>query len=78
MDYLKIIEMFFERSEQTIQELDYKYGAVCHSLSYHVVNSRLDAEGCVNDAYLGAWNTIPLTKPELLRLSSVRSCGTFF
>ena len=30
----KIIEMFFERSEQGIRELDIKYGTVCHKLSY--------------------------------------------
>ena len=26
----KIIDLFFERSEQGIQELDIKYGKVCH------------------------------------------------
>ena len=49
----KIIEMFFGRSEQGIRELDIKYGKVCHKLSYNIVNSRQDAEECVNDAYLG-------------------------
>ena len=29
----KIIEMFFERSEQGIRELDIKYGTVCDNLS---------------------------------------------
>ena len=46
----KIIEMFFERSEQGIRELDIKYGTVCHKLSYHIVGSRQNAEECVNDA----------------------------
>ena len=55
MDDEKIIELFFARSEQGIRELDKKYGAVCRSLSYNIVNSRQDAEECVNDAYLGAW-----------------------
>lgn len=60
----KIIEMFFERSEQGIQELNIKYGKICHKLSYNIVNSRQDAEECVNDAYLGAWNAIPPAKPN--------------
>ena len=30
------------------------------------MNSRRDAEECVNDAYLGAWNAIPPTRPEPL------------
>lgn len=63
----KIIELFFERSEQAIHELDIKYGKVCHRLSYNIVNSRQDAEECVNDAYLGAWNAIPPAKPKPLQ-----------
>ncbi len=62
----KIIALFFERSEQALRELDLKYGKVCHQLSYNIVNSRQDAEECVNDAYLGIWNTIPPAKPSPL------------
>ena len=66
IDDEKIIELFFERSEQAIRELDIKYGKICHSLSYNIVNSRRDAEECVNDAYLGAWNAIPPANPHPL------------
>ena len=66
IDDEKIIEMFFERSEQGIRELDIKYGKACHNLSYHIVGSRQDAEECVNDAYLGAWNAIPPARPNPL------------
>ena len=66
IDDEKIIDLFFERSEQGIRELDNKYGAVCHNLSYNIVNNRQDAEECVNDAYLGAWNAIPPTRPNPL------------
>lgn len=62
----KIIKMFFERSEQAIQEIDSKYGKICRSLSYNIVGSRQDAEECVNDAYLGAWNAIPPARPDPL------------
>ena len=62
----KIVELFFRRSELAIRELDNKYGKVCHKLSYNIVNNRQDAEECVNDAYLGAWNTIPPEKPDPL------------
>lgn len=67
MEDTRIIELFFERDQQAIQELDTKYGKVCHKLSYNIVNNRYDAEECVNDAYLGAWNTIPPTKPQSLQ-----------
>ena len=66
IDDEKIIEMFFERSEQGIRELDIKYGKICHNLSYNIVNSRQDTEECVNDAYLGAWNAIPPVHPNPL------------
>ena len=56
----------FERSEQALWELDQKYGNLCRSLSYRIVNSRRDAEECVNDAFLGAWNAIPPAKPNPL------------
>ena len=62
----KIIELFFHRSEEAIRELDIKYGKVYQKLSYNIVNNRQDAEECVNDAYLGAWNAIPPARPDPL------------
>lgn len=66
MDDTKIIELFFQRDQRAIRELDAKYGKACHSLSFNIVNNRQDAEECVNDAYLGAWNAIPPAKPDPL------------
>lgn len=66
IDDEKIIELFFARSEQGIQELDHKYGKVCYKLSNNIVNNRQDAEECVNDAYLGVWNAIPPARPNPL------------
>ena len=62
----KIIALFFERSEQGIRELDMKYGKFCRKISNNILNNRQDAEECVNDAYLGAWNAIPPTRPNPL------------
>lgn len=62
----EIIELFFARSEQAIRELDAKYGGICRNLSYNIVNDRQDAEECVSDAYLGAWNKIPPERPSPL------------
>lgn len=66
MEDEKIIALFFERSEQALRELDLKYGNVCRSVSYSILHSRQDAEECVNDAYLGAWNAIPPERPDPL------------
>ena len=64
MDDLKIIELYFARNEQAIRETDAKYGNLCHSIAHNILNNREDAEECVNDAYAGAWNTIPPTRPR--------------
>ena len=66
MDNSKIIELFFERSEQAIVELSKKYGSVCNRVAYNILNNRLDAEECVNDAYLAVWNVIPPQRPNPL------------
>ena len=66
MNDTRIIELFFERSEQAIKELDSKYGKVFYSLAFKILNNHNDVEECVNDSYLGAWNAIPPTKPKSL------------
>ena len=62
----EIISLFFARSEDAIRQLDVQYGRTCRSLSHNILGSWQDAEECVNDAYLGAWNTIPPQKPSPL------------
>ena len=62
----KIIELFFDRSEEAITELSKKYGQVCKSVAENILNNQLDSEECVNDAFLAVWNTIPPQKPEHL------------
>ena len=66
MEDEKIVELFFQRSEQAVRELDLKYGKVFWKISYNILNDRQDAEECINDAYLGAWNAIPPAKPDPL------------
>ena len=63
VDDSKIIELFYERSEQAIIELSKKYGTVCTKVASNILNDARDSEECVNDAYLGAWNTIPPQNP---------------
>ena len=67
MDDKQIIRLFFQRSEQAITELSQKYGALCFQLADNILNDYQDAEECVNDAYLGAWNSIPPQSPDPLR-----------
>lgn len=64
IDDMKIIELYFERDEQAIKETDSKYGKLCHSIAYNILNNREDSEECVNDTYVGVWNAIPPTRPN--------------
>ena len=64
MDDLSIIELYFARDEQAIKETDAKYGRLCHSIAYNILNNNEDSEECVNDTYIGVWNTIPPTRPN--------------
>lgn len=66
MDDNVILDLFFTRDEQAIQEVDSKYGSLCHKLSYNILNNEQDAEECVNESYLGLWNAIPPQRPNPL------------
>mgnify|MGYP002773058711 CR=1 FL=1 len=66
LDDSKMIELFYERSEQALIELSQKYGSVCAKVANNILNDARDTEECVNDAYLGVWNTIPPQKPNPL------------
>ena len=67
MEDTKIIDLFFLRSETAVTELEKKYGTTCKQLAFHILNSKEDAEECVNDAYLALWNNIPPNRPDPLR-----------
>lgn len=64
MDDVKIIELYFSRSEDAIKQTDIKYGKSCFALAFNVVGNTSDAEECVNDTYLAVWNQIPPTRPN--------------
>jgi RNA polymerase sigma-70 factor (ECF subfamily) len=63
----QIIDLYFARDERAITETDKKHGAVCMSLSLNILQSRPDAEECLNDTYLTAWNCIPPERPTYFR-----------
>jgi RNA polymerase sigma-70 factor (ECF subfamily) len=67
MDDEKIVELYWQRDEKAIEETDYKYKKYLFSIAYNVVYDRLDSEECVNDTYVGAWNAMPPTKPNVLK-----------
>lgn len=63
-----IIQLYFARDEQAVQETDRKYGRYCFTLANGILHSDQDAEETVSDTYLKTWNAIPPKKPEVLKL----------
>ena len=66
MDDTKIVELYWSRSEQAISETESKYGKYCRTISSNILANTSDAEECVNDTYLKAWNSMPTNKPSRL------------
>jgi len=64
----QIIELYWQRNEQGISETDKKYGKYLYTIAYNIVHDRLDSEECLNDTYLGTWNRIPPTRPNIFQL----------
>lgn len=64
MEYLQIIELYFERNENAVKETDAKYGRLCFRVANNILKNNEDSEECVNDTYLSTWNQIPPTKPN--------------
>ena len=66
MDDSVIVNLFLERSEEAVQETQRKYGDYCFRIAFGIIRNREDAEECVNDTFLHAWESIPPNKPEHL------------
>ena len=62
----KIVELYWDRDEAAITATSDKYGVYCLSISQNILGNREDAQECVNDTYLKAWNTIPPHRPAML------------
>ena len=61
----EIIEMYWQREEAAIAETDRKYGKYLFTIANNIVNNIQDSEECLNDTYLGTWNSIPPHRPNL-------------
>ncbi|MBQ3027795.1 MAG: sigma-70 family RNA polymerase sigma factor [Lachnospiraceae bacterium] len=66
MDDTQIVELYWARKESAIEETAAKYGSYCRSIAHNILNNQDDAEECVNDTWLGAWNSMPPHRPSVL------------
>ena len=68
----EIIALYQARDEQAIGATAAKYGDYCFVVANNVLGDSLDAEECVNDAYLRTWNAIPPAEPSNFKMFLAR------
>lgn len=66
MEDTKIVQMYWDRDPDAIVHTADKYGAYLRTIAVNIIGSHEDAEECVNDTYLRAWNAMPPHKPQVL------------
>lgn len=66
MDDTKIVQLYWDRNEQAIPATADKYGRYCASIAQNILGNKEDAEECVNDTYISAWNSMPPHRPDIL------------
>lgn len=64
----RIVELYWNRDEQAIQETVDKYGAYCSCVAGNILHSPEDCQECVNDTWLRTWHAIPPQRPGNLRM----------
>ena len=66
MEDHEIIDLYWAREERALEESDRKYGRLCRSVAYQILNSREVSEECVNDTWLRSWQAMPPHRPGIL------------
>lgn len=66
MDDNEILALYWARSEQAIAETGRKYGRPVGHIARNILQNEQDAEECVSDTWLAAWNSIPPQRPNPL------------
>lgn len=66
MEDREILSLYLARDEAAITQTAEKYGGYCGSIANNILQNEQDAEECLDDAWLAAWNSIPPQQPENL------------
>jgi RNA polymerase sigma-70 factor (ECF subfamily) len=67
MEDAQIIALYWARDEAAIRESERQYGRYCTAVAQNILHAPPDAEECVNDTWLHAWNVMPPQKPNRLQ-----------
>lgn len=66
MEDSKIIDLYWQRSEQAISHTRAKFSRYCYSIAYNILQDPQESEEAENDTYLDAWNSMPPHRPARL------------
>jgi RNA polymerase sigma-70 factor (ECF subfamily) len=66
MNDCEIVKLYWDRDPDAIGQSRQKYGNYCYAIAYNILQNREDADECVNDTWLGAWDSMPPHRPDLL------------
>ncbi len=72
MDDKRIVELLWQRDESGLEATKQKYGNLCYSVAYNILEDPRDSEEAVNDTYLGVWESIPPHRPDIFSSFIVR------
>ena len=64
----QIVELYWNRDERAIRETSTRYGRYCYAIADNILHDPEDAEECVNDTWMRAWNAMPPQRPGRLRM----------
>ncbi len=63
----EIIQLFCNRDEEALRAVERQYGHYLRTVAERITGDRRDAEECISDVLLKAWNSIPPAHPNSLQ-----------
>ena len=78
MEDSRIIQLFFQRDEEAIEEVSRKYSAYCSKIVWNVLYNKEDCDECLNDVWFTTLVTYSTGQTKMsvciYRKNSQRTC----
>lgn len=74
MEDSRIIQLFFQRDEEAIEEVSRKYSAYCSKIVWNVLYNKEDCDECLNDVWVTYSTGQTKMSVCIYRKNSQRTC----
>lgn len=74
MEDNRIIDLYWKRDPQAIEETRIRHGTALHRIAAGILRNQEDGEECVSDTYMTAWQTMPPIRPMYLFAYLAKIC----